>query len=64
MLADGEAEDAGGGGETEAVDGCVVGCDGLLNYRKLFELRGIELFLRFWGIVLAVVVVGSGSGWG
>jgi len=47
VLADGEAEDGGGGGEGEAVDGCVVGEDGLFFEGEGLEGRGVEDLFGF-----------------
>lgn len=49
VLADGQAEDAVRGGQAKAVDGGVVGEDGLLGEREFLKVGGIKDLLGFWG---------------
>lgn len=48
MLADGQAEDIGGTGESEAVDGYVVGDFVLFLENKILEVGGVEDFSGLW----------------
>jgi hypothetical protein len=49
VLADGQAEDVGGRGQGEAVDGGVVAGAGDLADGVLLEGVWVEGFFRFWG---------------
>ena len=62
MLTDGQAEDAVRGGQGEAVDGSVVGKDGLLGKRELLEDGGVKdlLLLCESGVSEDYVVEKSG----
>jgi len=57
VLADGEAEDGGRRGEGEAVDGCVVGEDGLFFKGEGLEGGGVEDFFGFCGICVSAIVL-------
>jgi hypothetical protein len=64
VLADGQAEDAVGGGQGEAVDGGVVREDGLLGERELLEDGGVKdlLLLCESGVSEVCAVSGEKSG--
>lgn len=54
VLADGKAEDIGGLGQTEAVDGDVVRASRLLNELKVLEFRWLQDLAGLCGEVLSV----------
>nr|POF22215.1 hypothetical protein CFP56_36300 [Quercus suber] len=49
VLADGQAEDGVGRGQAEAVDGCVVGNDGLFRDGEFLVFDGVEHGFGFCG---------------
>ena len=61
MLADGQAEDAVRGGQGEAVDGSVVGEDGLFGERELLVDGGVKDLLLLCGSDVSEVGVVSGE---
>lgn len=62
VLANGQAEDAVGRGQGEAVDGGVVGEDGLFGKREFLEDSRVKDLLLFCGIVVSVRCVGRRKG--